>query len=71
MNMSMVLDWMEAYHCRFPQAHVVWFSDDPRRMLEQARRECGRAEQVTLLVSVLPVDQMGKVCAISPWIRTS
>ena len=25
-------------------------SDDPRRMLEQARRECGRAEQVTLLV---------------------
>ena len=46
-------------------------SDDPRRMLEQARRECGRAEQVTLLVSVLPVDQMGKVCAISPWIRTS
>ena len=69
--MSMVLDWMEAYHCHFPQAHVVWFSDDPRRMLEQARRECGRAEQVTLLVSVLPVDQMGKVCAISPWIRTS
>ena len=50
MNMSMVLDWMEAYHCHSPEAHVVWFSDDPRRMLEQARRECGRAEQVTLLV---------------------
>ena len=50
MNMSMVLDWMEAYHCHSPEAHVVWISDDPRRMLEQARRECGRAEQVTLLV---------------------
>ena len=44
MNMNMATDWMKDYHCNFPQVHVVWFSDDPRRMLEQARRQCGRAQ---------------------------